>query len=42
MANFTQRHGLSLGMSVRTLLIMAVMLPHAIVRHILWKLFKYG
>ena len=35
--NFKEKHGLSLKMTVRTLLIMLVMLPHAIVRQILWK-----
>lgn len=38
--SFKERHGLSLKMTIRTLLIMAVMLPHAIVRQILWK-FNY-
>jgi hypothetical protein len=33
---FKERHGLSLKMTVRTLLIMAVMLPHAIVRQVAW------
>jgi hypothetical protein len=34
---FKERHGLSIRMTIRTLLIMAIMLPHAIVRQILWK-----
>jgi len=34
--SFKERHGLSLKMTIRTLLIMLVMLPHAIVRQILW------
>jgi len=33
---FKERHGLSLKMTVRTLLIMLVMLPHAIVRQVAW------
>ena len=33
---FKERHGLSLKMTVRTLLIMLVMLHHAIVRQVAW------
>jgi len=35
---FKERHGLSMKMTIRTLLIMLVMLPHAIVRQVAWAL----